>query len=499
MTLVLLILVPLFGGAVVWAAGRRSATASRWVSLVVMLADLMLVLGLWARHLGSAKFGSGGPWLEVFERAWIPDLGISFILAMDGLSLLMVVLTAFIGVMAVLVSWQEITEHVGIYFACLLWVLAGITGVFMALDLFLFYFFWEVMLIPMYFLIGVWGHERRIYAAVKFFIFTLAGGLLMLVSILALYFIHGAETGVYTFDYTELLGTPMDSPAAFWIMLGFFVAFAVKLPAVPIHNWLPDAHTEAPTAGSLILAALLLKTGAYGLIRFVIPLFPDQSEAMAPWALWLGVLGIIYGAVLAFGQTDLKRLVAYTSVSHMGFVLIGVYSWNELALQGTVMQMICHGISTGALFMIVGMLYSRIHSRDVTKMGGLWTAAPRLGGVTMIFAMASLGLPATGNFVGEFLVIFGVFRVSLPVAVAALLGIVAATAYSLRIIQTTFHGPAPTPWAIADMSQPEMLMMAPMTIAIIWLGLWPSTVIETFEPTLRALLHLVPALWGASP
>jgi len=364
----------------------------------------------------------------------------------------------------------------------------------MALDLFLFYFFWEVMLIPMYFLIGVWGHERRLYAAVKFFIFTLAGGLLMLVSILALVFTHAAETGVMTFDYTELLGTPIGSSAALWIMLGFFVAFAVKLPAVPIHNWLPDAHTEAPTAGSLILAALLLKTGAYGLIRFVIPLFPDASAAMVPWALWLGVLGIIYGAVLALGQTDLKRLVAYTSVSHMGFVLIGVYSWNELALQGTVMQMICHGISTGALFMIVGMLYHRIHTRDVTEMGGLWTTIPRLGGVAMIFAMASLGLPGTGNFVGEFLVIFGVFKVSLPVAVAALLGIVAATVYSLRIIQTTFHGGSPTTWEISDMSTREMVVMAPMIIAIVWLGLWPATVIETFEPALETLLHLVPTL-----
>ena len=499
MTLVLLILVPLVGGAVAWLAGRRSAALCRWLSLSVTVVELVLVLGLWVRHFGALEFGSDGPWLEIFERAWIPKLGISFILAIDGLSLLMVVLTAFIGVMAVLVSWREINERVGIYFACLLWVLAGITGVFMALDLFCFYFFWEVMLIPMYFLIGVWGHERRIYAAVKFFIFTLAGGLLTLVSILALYFIHGAETGVYTFDYTELLGTPMGSPAAFWIMLGFFVAFAVKLPAVPIHNWLPDAHTEAPTAGSLILAALLLKTGAYGLIRFVIPLFPDQSAAMAPWALRLGVLGIIYGAILAFAQTDLKRLVAYTSVSHMGFVLIGVYSWNELALQGTVMQMICHGISTGALFMIVGMLYSRIHTRDVTKMGGLWTSIPQLGGVAMIFAMASLGLPATGNFVGEFLVIFGVFQISLPVAVAALFGIVAATVYSLRIIQATFHGPAVTPWEIDDMSRMEMLMMAPMIIAIIWLGLWPSTVIETFEPTLRVLLYLVPTLWGGVP
>ncbi|MEE4272472.1 MAG: NADH-quinone oxidoreductase subunit M [Thermoanaerobaculales bacterium] len=493
MTLVLLILVPLIGGFAAWIAGRRSADLSRWLSLAVALVELVLALTLWARHFG-ADVGSGGPWLEVVQRPWIPELGISFILAVDGLSLLMIVLTGFIGVMAVLVSWREIESRVGVYFACLLWVLAGITGVFMALDLFCFYFFWEVMLIPMTFLIGVWGHERRIYAAVKFFIFTLVGGLLMLVSILALTFTHAAETGVFTFAYGELLGTPVASPAAFWIMLGFFVAFAVKLPAVPIHNWLPDAHTEAPTAGSLILAALLLKTGAYGLIRFVVPLFPEASATMVPWALWLGVLGIIYGGVLAFAQTDLKRLVAYTSVSHMGFVLIGVYSWNELALQGTVMQMICHGISTGSLFLIVGMLYERIHTRDVTRMGGLWTQVPRLGGVAMIFAMASLGLPGTGNFVGEFLIIFGVFPVNIAVTVAALLGIVAATIYSLRIIQTTFHGPVAIAVKIEDMNHRELAMMAPMIIVIVWLGLWPSTVIATFEPAMESLFHLVPQL-----
>ncbi|MCU0304995.1 MAG: NADH-quinone oxidoreductase subunit M [Thermoanaerobaculales bacterium] len=494
MTLVLLILVPLVGGVAAWLGERSRAGGGRRVSLASTLVELVLVLALWVRHWGEAALGAGGPWLEVYQRAWIPELGVGVILAVDGLSLLMVVLTAFIGVMAVLVSWDEIDDRVGPYYACLLWVLAGITGVFLALDLFLFYVFWEVMLVPMYFLIGIWGHGNRIYAAVKFFIYTLVGGLLMLVSIIALALAHASATGTLTFSYVELLGTPMTSSAAMWIMLGFFVAFAVKLPAVPIHNWLPDAHTEAPTAGSLILAALLLKTGAYGLIRFVVPLFPDASAALAPWALWLGALGIGYGAILAFAQTDLKRLVAYTSVSHMGFVLLGVYSWNALSLQGTVMQMICHGISTGSLFMIVGMLYRRIHTRDVTEMGGLWRAAPRLAGVAMVFAMASLGLPGTGNFIGEFLVIFGVFPVDAAVTVIALLGIVAATVYSLRIIQTAFHGAAPTDWRIADLDPREIVMMAPMVIVIVWLGLWPGTVIATFAPALEGLLHLVPSL-----
>jgi NADH-quinone oxidoreductase subunit M len=498
MTLVLLVLVPLVGGAAAWLGGRSRDSLSRWIALGATLVEFALVLELWARHLGVASSGDGGPWLEVFQRPWVPGLGVGLILAVDGLSLLMLVLTAFIGVMAVLVSWREIDDRVGLHYACLLWVLAGITGVFLSLDLFLFYVFWEVMLVPMTFLIGIWGHGNRIYAAIKFFIFTLVGGLLMLVSIVALALAHASATGHLSFSYVDLLGTPLSSSAAMWIMLGFFVAFAVKLPAVPIHNWLPDAHTEAPTAGSLILAALLLKTGAYGLIRFAVPLFPEASAAIAPWALWLGVLGIAYGAILAFAQTDLKRLVAYTSVSHMGFVLIGIYSWNPLSLQGTVMQMICHGISTGSLFMVVGMLYERIHTRDVTEMGGLWSITPRLGGVAMVFAMASLGLPGTGNFVGEFLVIFGVFPVNAAVTVVALLGIVAATVYSLRIIQTTFHGAFVPRREIADMSVRETVMMAPMVAAIVWLGLWPQTVIATFEPALDALLHLVPRLVGGS-
>jgi NADH-quinone oxidoreductase subunit M len=497
MTLLLLVLVPLAGGALAWIAARFSDALCRWISLAVMLADLALVLSLFGRHLDAGGLSMGGPWLAEYRHAWIPQLGISFYLALDGFSLLMVALSAFIGVLAVLVSWREIRDGAGFYYGCLLWVMAGIIGVFMALDLFLFYFFWEVMLVPMYFLIGVWGHERRIYAAIKFFLFTLAGGLLMLVSILALYFVHGKATGDYTFDYNALLGTSMDRSTAMWIMLGFFLAFAVKLPAVPIHNWLPDAHTEAPTAGSLVLAALLLKTGAYGLIRFVVPLFPEAAAALAPWALWLGVLGILYGAVLAFGQTDLKRLVAYTSVSHMGFVLIGVFSWNTLSLQGTVMQMICHGISTGALFIIVGMLYERIHTRDLSRMGGLWAAAPRMGGAAMVFVLASLGLPGLGNFVGEFLILFGAFRISLPVVAAALLGIVAATAYSLRIMQRTFHGTGRTAWRIRDLNGRETLEMAVLIIAIVWLGLWPFTVLETARPALERLMEYVPALLGS--
>ena len=303
-----------------------------------------------------------------------------------------------------------------------MWVLAGIVGVFLAVDLFLFYFAWELMLIPMYFLIVIWGHERRVYAAMKFFLFTQFSGLLMLIAILALYFIHHQATGVYTFEYSELLGTQLSPGAELWIMLGFFVAFAVKLPVVPLHTWLPDAHTEAPTAGSVILAGLLLKTGAYGLLRFVIPLFPHAAHEFTPVALVLAVIGIVYGAVMAFSQTDLKRLVAYTSVSHLGFVLLGIFSWNPLALQGAIMTMICHGLSTGALFILVGGLQERIHTRDLERMGGLWTVAPRLSGAALFFSLASLGLPGLGDFVGEFLVLLGSYKISVTITVVASLG-----------------------------------------------------------------------------
>jgi NADH-quinone oxidoreductase subunit M len=374
--------------------------------------------------------------------------------------------------------------------------LAGINGVFLALDLFLFYFFWEVMLVPMYFLIGIWGHEQRIYAAIKFFLFTLASGLLMLLAILGVYVIHGRTTGVWTFDFPQLLGTSFDPHVAMWLMLGFFVGFAVKLPAVPFHNWLPDAHTEAPTAGSVILAGLLLKTGAYGLIRFVVPLFPAAVERFAPVAMTLGVIGIVYGALVAFSQTDLKRLVAYTSVSHMGFVLLGIFAWNELALQGTVMQMICHGISTGALFILVGMLYERIHTRDMGSMGGLWTAVPRMGAMAMVFAMASLGLPGLGNFVGEFLVLFGAFRAHIPLAIIATVGVVFATIYSLWIVQRAFHGPRPDEKVLPDLTARETLVLAVLVMAIVWLGLFPQPVFDTARPVFE---EMTPPVSAAPP
>jgi NADH-quinone oxidoreductase subunit M len=406
---------------------------------------------------------------------------------MDGLSLLLVLLTLFLGLMSVAASWTEITKQVGFFHFNLLWVLAGVLGVFVAMDLFLFFVFWEVMLVPMYFLISVWGHENRVYAAVKFFLFTQAGSLLMLIAILGLVFVHYQNSGILTFDYTSLLGTAMDPALAMWLMLGFFAAFAVKLPVVPFHTWLPDAHTEAPTAGSVILAGLLLKTGAYGLLRFTVPLFPEAAQTFAPVAMGLGVIGILYGGVLAFAQTDLKRLVAYSSVSHLGFVLLGIFAWNALALEGAVMQMLAHGVTTGALFILVGALQERLHTRDMRRMGGLWTTLPRFGAIGLFFAIASLGLPGLGNFVGEFLVLLGAYRVSIPMTVLASLGFVVATIYSLSLVQQTFHGQAREQWRVQDLSLRSLALLGAMIVVQVWLGLYPQPVLETAGQALHDL------------
>jgi NADH-quinone oxidoreductase subunit M len=491
MMLLWLIVIPFVGGLLAWLLARWNTAWARWTSLIAMGGDLGLVLALWVEYYPQVRLAPQGPWLVQLHQAWIPQLGIGFHLGMDGLSLLLVMLTAFLGIMSVVCSWTEIQDRVGFFHFSLLWVLSGITGVFLALDLFLFYFFWEMMLVPMYFLIAIWGHERRIYASVKFFLFTQASGLLMLLAILGLYFVHGRRTGVYTFDYLQLLHTPIPAPIGIWLMLGFWIAFAVKLPAVPVHPWLPDAHTEAPTAGSVVLAGLLLKTGAYGLLRFVIPLFPKAAFQFAPVAMALGVAGILYGAFLAFAQTDLKRLVAYTSVSHMGFVLLGVFAWNELALQGVIMQILCHGIATGALFILVGALGERMHTRDMGRMGGLWETVPKIGGVGLLFALASLGLPGLGNFVGEFLVLAGTYSVSVLMTILAALGLIVSTVYALWLIQVTFHGPNKEGWRLSDFSSREMVMMGSLIIVIVWLGLYPQPMLNTAKPALLALQGLV--------
>ena len=484
MILIYLIVILLAGAFLAWLAGNWSTVLPRVISLVALSIDLMLlVLLMFQLSTFNTK------WLIDIQSEWIPQFGIGLHLALDGLSLLMLLLTFFLGIIAVLISWKEINVKVGFFHFNLLLILAGIVGVFLSLDLFLFYFFWELMLVPMYFLIGIWGHENRTKASYKFFLYTQASGLLMFISILALYLVHGDSTGIYTFDYNQLLGTQMPPATAMLIMSGFLVAFLVKLPVVPLHNWLPDAHSEAPTAGSLILAALLLKTGAYGLFRFVIPLFPSAAQSFAPIGMALGVIGILYGAKLAFAQTDLKRLIAYTSVSHMGFVMLGVFSFNELAYQGVVMQMIAHGISTGALFIMAGQLSERIHTRDINQMGGLWEKAPFMGAIGLVFAMASLGLPGLGNFIAELLILIGAFKVNILMSVLASVGLIAATLYSLRILQKVFYGKKNTDWKMNDLNIREKVVSVSLVIIIVVLGLFAQPVFDVAKPSLLKTLE----------
>jgi len=486
MILICMIGILLLGGLLCWLVAQRSTAFCKWIALLAVMADFVIICCLFWQYKGAPPTDT--PWLLHSRLNWIPSFGISFHLALDGLSLLLLLLTFFLGILSVLCSWSEIKEKKGFYFFNLLWTLAGITGVFLAMDLFLFYFFWEMMLVPMYFLIALWGDTNRRYAAYKFFIFTQAGGLLMLLAILALYFIHANQSGVYSFDYFSLLNTSLRPSASRWIMSGFLIAFVIKLPVVPFHSWLPDAHSEAPTAGSLLLAGLLLKTGAYGIIRFVLPLFPQTSVEIAEWGMLFGVIGIVYGALLAFAQTDLKRLIAYTSVSHMGFILLGVFSFREIALQGVVMQILTHGISTGALFVMAGMLKERLHTRDIRQMGRLWTSMPVMGGAAMLFTMASLGLPALGSFIAEFLVLLGTFPVNSTLTIIATFGLVFSALYSLRMMQQVFLGQTAVAAPLKDLNGREWIIMTALSISIVALGLYPQPVMNVVREVVQRLV-----------
>ncbi len=478
MTLIGLIVVPFIGGLAAWLAGGGKRSP-RWISLAALGVECALVGTLWVRYLTVPH---ATQWFVDVKLPWIPEVGVGFHLAMDGLSLLMVSLTMILGIAAVISSWNEIQDRVGFFHFILMSALAGVTGVFLALDLVLFYFFWEVMLVPMYLLIGIWGTGRKVYAAIKFFIFTQAGGLLMLMAILGLYFVHGWSTGTYTFDYVELMGTRLGAPVTMLLMLGFFAAFAVKLPMFPLHVWAPDTYVAAPTAGSVILAGVLSKTAGYGLLRFVLPLFPDAVALFAPIAMFLAVVGIIYGAVLAFAQTDVKRLVAYSSVSHLGFVLLGIFALNGYSLPGSVVEMLAHGFSIAALFILVGLLQERIGTRETDRMGGLWASAPKMGAMALIFVLATLGLPGLGNFVGEFLVLAGAFRTNVWLTLFAAGGLILAVIYALWLMLRTFFGENRGQLKPADLSAREMALLGVMAAVLLWLGLFPQPVINATQP-----------------
>ncbi|HOX43017.1 MAG TPA: NADH-quinone oxidoreductase subunit M [Myxococcota bacterium] len=480
-------------GALACLALRRSDAACRVAGLVVSL----VVLGVcgWLFVLLGGPRGTG--WLLHEDLAWIPRLGARLTLGLDGLSLVLVLLTACLVVVGVLVSWRREKRAVPLFYALLLTLESGILGVFLSLDLLLFYLFWEIMLIPMFFLIGIWGHERRVYAAVKFFLFTLAGSLLMLLAILGVYLAHGHQTGEYTFALAALQNTILPAGWAPWLYAAFLLAFAVKVPLVPLHTWLPDAHTEAPTAGSVILAGLLLKTGVYGLIRFGFPLFPGPARDSLPWLAALGLAGLFWGAWVAFRQQDAKRLVAYSSVSHMGLVVLGLAVATPIACEGSFLQMLNHGLSTGALFALVGMIAERAGTRRLDELGGLWARAPVLAGFFLFFALAAMGLPGLNNFAGEFLVLVGAFRAEPWLGALGAAGMVFAAAYMLRLMQGVLWGPprSAEPWR--DLSLREGLVLAPLAVLVLWLGTHPATFQDPFRELARVLAASLGGAGGA--
>lgn len=486
-----LILLPLIGGLLCWPSDRLGDKAPRIIALITMGITLLFTLILWGQGDFSVEMPVGHlNWQAEFMVPWIPRLGINFHLAIDGLSMLMVALTALLGVLAVLATWNEQHERIGLFHLAMLWTIAGVIGVFTAIDLFLFFFFWEMMLIPMYFMIALWGHKavektQRFSGATKFLIYTQASGLVLLVSIIGLAVVFYNHTQVWTFDYNELLTLTHLGLLPFWteflLMLGFFVAFAVKMPLIPVHGWLADAHEQAPTAGSIDISGLLLKTAAYGMLRFSLPLFPDSSMVFAPVAMGLGIIGLFYGAWLAFAQTDIKRLVAYTSVSHMGLVTIAIYSGSLLAFQGAVVQMVAHGLSAAALFIICGILYQRFGTRDMREMGGLWGRVNYLPAFTLFFAVATLGMPGTGNFVGEFMMLFGTFSVVPVLTSIAAFAMVFASIYSLSMMQRVYYGKVSREEKVMGLSYREIGILTVLTVLLVILGVYPSIVLNTSE------------------
>jgi NADH-quinone oxidoreductase subunit M len=475
------IFLPLGGAVLIGLLPKGNENLIRLGALAVTVAAFVVSLGILANFDASdAGFQQG------LSAEWIPEWGVGYITGIDGISLWMVMLTTFLMPLGVLASWS-ISSRVKPYFIFLLALETGMLGVFAALDMFLFYLFWEATLVPMYFLIGMWGYGGRLYAAMKFFLFTLVGSLLMLVAILFLYF---TATGVPTFSYEALLGTTLQLDTQRLLFLAFFASFAVKVPLVPLHTWLPDAHTEAPTAGSVMLAGVLLKMGAYGLIRFGIPLFPDAARELVPLVIGLSLAGILYGATVAAMQRDLKRLIAYSSVAHLGFVTLGVFVGSIQGMSGGVLQMVSHGLSTGALFMLVGALYERRHTRLIADFGGLAKSIPIFSGVFLFVALSSLGLPGLNGFVGEFLVLLGTFFTYRWWVVPAAFGVVLAAVYLLWAYQRVFHGPVTRPENrdLPDINLREIVMLAPVLALILFIGVYPKPFLERIEPAAQRVV-----------
>ncbi len=459
------------------------------------IAAVELVLAGWLYFSWQSLAGAPARlpgYLLLEDASWIPSFGIRYTLGLDGISLLMVMLTSFTFCGALAVSWNSIKERVVLFLTLMLIMEAGIMGVFLSLDLALFYLFWEIMLIPMFFLIGVWGHGRKIYSTIKFFLFTMFGSLLMLLAIIALHLLHAAQSGVVTFALHDLLHTQLPFNTQLWLFAAFFLAFAIKFPLFPLHTWLPDAHTDAPTAGSVVLAGLLLKTGSYGLIRFGYPLFPLAAQAFTPLFYTLALIGIFYASLVAFAQEDMKRLIAYSSIGHMGYVAIGIAAWDPVALSGSILQMANHGVTTGALFCLIGMLDERAHTRDIAAFGGLWGKIPLWSFFFLIFSLTSMGLPGLNSFVGEFLILAGTIKQSPLVVVLSFIGIILPLIYMVRLVQEVLFQKERQTLVLLDLDLREIAILAVLLLLDIWVGVHPAPLLDMIHLPVQLLIGGAP-------
>jgi NADH-quinone oxidoreductase subunit M len=484
----IILFTPLAGALILLLVNKQNENAIRWIANIVALIGFLISVPLWF------QYQPGGADFQLVERApWIPSIGAEYYLGVDGLSTLLILLTTMMGFIAILSSWTAITERVKEYYIFLLVLQTGMLGAFMSLDFLLFFLFWEVMLVPMYFLIGIWGSSNRLYSAIKFFLYTLVGSVVMLLGILALYFYNHSLTGVYTFDVTAFHKLAVPFNMQWWIFLAFFLGFAIKVPMFPFHTWLPDAHTDAPTAGSVILAAVLLKMGTYGFLRFSLPILPDASRHFVPMIIVLSIIGIVYGALVALAQKDWKRLVAYSSVSHMAMVMLGMFALNPVGITGSIVQQLNHGISTGALFLIVGIVYERRHTREISEYGGLSKVMPVYAAIFLIMTMSSIGLPALNGFIGEFLILQGVFVASKVWAAFAASGVVLGAAYMLYLYQRTMFGKIENPKneRLLDLNHREFATFAPLLVLAVWMGLYPTPFLRRLESSVNHIVTRV--------